>query len=71
MSSTPLTAIRKKCLDCCAGSRKAVKYCPLNDCDLWPYRFGIRPSTVIKEFGQKFIDPDQMPDSQIQLEALP
>ena len=31
---TPLKAIRKKCLDCCAGQEKEVKLCPIEDCPL-------------------------------------
>jgi len=42
---TPLKAIRLKCLDCCAGSRKEVRLCPAKDCPLWPFRFGKLPST--------------------------
>ena len=46
MKTTPIKAARKKCLDCCCGSPKAVKYCTVNECALWSYRFGIRPSTA-------------------------
>mgnify|MGYP000417960840 CR=1 FL=1 len=40
--STPLKAVRSKCRDCCAGSRKEVRLCPVTHCALWPYRFGGR-----------------------------
>lgn len=33
-----LVAIRAKCLDCSAGSRKEVHGCKLRNCPLWPYR---------------------------------
>lgn len=38
-----LRAIRKKCLECCGGSRKEVAECELEDCPLHPYRFGREP----------------------------
>ena len=33
-----LKAIRGRCLDCCCGSKKAVKACKTYDCKLYPYR---------------------------------
>lgn len=42
---TPIKAIRAKCLDCCCGSFKEVKQCPIEDCALYPYRFGHRPKS--------------------------
>lgn len=53
---TPLKAIRAKCLDCCGGSYKEVKHCPIKDCPLRPYRMGRRPrvsaTTRQKEFKE-------------------
>ena len=48
----PLKAIRATCMEC-AGTAKAVAYCTcdgLNStkCQLWPYRFGIRPETTAR-----------------------
>lgn len=40
----PLKAIRRKCLDCCAGSSHEVGLCPVGDCALHPYRLGKNPS---------------------------
>lgn len=40
---SPLMAIRRKCLDCCAGSSHLVKLCTANDCPLWSRRFGHQP----------------------------
>jgi len=40
---TPMKAIRLNCLDCCGGSRKEVRLCPVKDCTLHPYRMGKRP----------------------------
>lgn len=45
---TQLKAIRAKCLDCSAGSPSEVKVCPVTDCSLWPFRFGIAPKTAAK-----------------------
>lgn len=40
--SSPLKAIRAKCLDCVFNAYE-VKHCPMTDCALWPYRFGKNP----------------------------
>ena len=44
MGTTPLKAIRRKCLDCCCGSSSEVKLCTVDQCALWPYRFGRNPN---------------------------
>lgn len=41
---TPLKSIRRKCVDCMAGSAKEVRLCPSEDCPLYLYRFGRNPS---------------------------
>jgi hypothetical protein len=71
---TPLAAIRAKCLDCCCGSFKSVKFCTLDGvnstrCALWPYRLGKRPATVRKGPNARFLDPASMPDAGVPLEA--
>lgn len=40
---SPLKAMRAKCLDCCCDNLKEVRECHINDCALWPYRFGKLP----------------------------
>lgn len=40
---TPIKAIRAKCLDCSNDSFLEVKECAVNNCPLYPYRFGKRP----------------------------
>jgi len=45
---TPIKAIRARCLDCSAGSAHEVSNCPCDDCPLYEYRFGKRPSTIQK-----------------------
>ena len=69
----PLKAIRAKCLDCCCGSVKSVRYCPCDGthstwCPLWPYRFGMRPATAAAKYGRRFLAPELMPDSSVALE---
>lgn len=42
--STPIKAIKAKCLDCCCGRRAEVKECPAKTCPLWRYRLGKNPN---------------------------
>lgn len=44
--ATPMSAIRQKCLDCCAGSAKEVETCTVTTCPLWTRRFGVRRETA-------------------------
>ena len=46
---TPVKAIRAKCLDCCCGSAYEVSKCEIEDCSLFPYRFGKNPNFKAKE----------------------
>jgi len=67
---SPLRTVRHKCLDCCCGSRKVVKYCPADGvhstrCALWPFRFGARPATAARRHGERFLDPEAMPDANV------
>lgn len=41
--TSPLKAIRAKCLDCCCDQGTEVKLCPASDCPLHPFRFGKNP----------------------------
>ena len=41
---TPIKAIRMKCIDCCNGQLKEIRLCPCQQCPLWPYRMGRRPT---------------------------
>lgn len=38
--TSPLRAIRLKCLDCMCWQGNEVSLCPSDDCILWHYRFG-------------------------------
>ena len=69
----PLKAIRLKCLDCCGGSSKCVKFCTEGGitssmCSLWPYRFGMRPATAKARFGSKYLTPGELPSHDVPLE---
>lgn len=44
MKTTPLKAIRQKCLDCSCYQPKEVKFCSAVNCVLYPYRFGKNPA---------------------------
>ena len=44
MSATsPLPAIRAKCIDCCGGSPALVRECHIEACALHPFRMGRNP----------------------------
>lgn len=43
METNPAKAIRAKCLDCCCDQVNEVRLCPVEDCPLWPFRFGKNP----------------------------
>jgi len=42
---SPMQAIRRKCLDCCAYQPSEVKLCQAIACPLWPFRSGRHPYT--------------------------
>ncbi len=42
---TPLKSIRKKCIDCSGGSYQEVRFCQIEECPLYTYRHGKRPTT--------------------------
>lgn len=41
--TSPIKAIRTKCLDCCYGQYNEVKLCTIHNCSLYPFRFGKNP----------------------------
>lgn len=72
----PLRAIREKCLDCCSGSAKVVRYCACDGvnstrCALWPFRFGYRPATARKRYGKQLLSPKLMPGPNVDIALLP
>jgi len=74
---TPLKSIRLHCLMCSGDSAKTVKYCTLDGlnsepaCPLWLFRFGKRPKSARKKYGDKFLDPSLMPGGDVAIEDLP
>lgn len=61
---TPVQAIRAKCLDCCAGSFKEVRLCPLTWCPIHPFRLGKNPNyklktTLTPDLGVKIQKPHE------------
>ncbi len=51
----PIKAIRKKCLECASGSTAEIQRCHIEECSLWPYRFGHNPAEndlMVPEYDQ-------------------
>ena len=44
-NTSPIKAIRAKCLDCCCNQANEVKLCEIFTCALHPFRFGRNPFT--------------------------
>jgi len=68
-------AVRAKCIDCMAGSRKSVRFCTSDGlhslrCPLWPFRFGLRPETAARRYGADFLNPEAMPEANTNLDDL-
>lgn len=51
--TSPLKAIKAKCLDCCCGQTTEVKLCPSTTCALHPFRFGKNPFRVKRELTEE------------------
>lgn len=49
----PVKAIREKCLNCCCGSTAEVKECTVEQCPLFPYRFGKNPFRQKREMTEE------------------
>jgi len=41
--TSPIKAIRAKCVDCCAGQLAEVRNCTATECPLWAFRMGVNP----------------------------
>lgn len=51
----PMKSIREKCLDCCAGSSLEVKLCNIQNCPLYPFRFGSEErKQALREWLEKY-----------------
>lgn len=51
--TSPLKAIRQKCLDCVWGNATEVRLCPSESCPLFPFRFGKNPFRKKPEYTQE------------------
>ena len=51
--TNPIKAIRKKCVDCSAGSVREVKNCEKENCALHPFRFGKNPFRTKRELTEE------------------
>jgi len=52
-TTSPLRAIRHKCLDCTCGSAKEVEACPAGKCPLHAFRLGKNPYRKERSEAQK------------------
>lgn len=52
--NSPVSAIRRYCVECSGGGRKEVADCHLYHCPLFPYRFGMMPETYVN--GKKDVE---------------
>lgn len=50
--NSPLQRIRQYCLGCC-GTAHEVKLCPVEDCPLWPMRFGRNTLATKREMTEE------------------
>ena len=46
---SPLSALRVRCIDCCAGSADEVRKCVAVGCPAWPFRMGVNPWRSVSE----------------------
>ena len=51
--TSPLKAIRAKCLDCCCGQANEVKLCATLKCPLHPFRMGKNPYRTRREYTEE------------------
>ena len=64
---TPIKSIRAFCVNhCMCGQTKEVRLCPCQNCELWPYRMGRRPTTPGS--GEAMEKPDVARDYEEQTE---
>lgn len=51
----PLKVIRLKCLECMSNSAAEILRCHMEECSLWPFRFGHNPNEedlMVPEYDQ-------------------
>jgi hypothetical protein len=62
--STPLLAIKKKCLECSGGDRKEVMACELKNCPLHSYRMGVDSAAAMLRPAE--VEKKKEPESQLE-----
>lgn len=72
-ASSPLRAIRLKCLDCSNQQIKEVRLCPVIDCPLYGYRMGHKPkNTQVNEgFSDEEIEDEEIIAEEYEDEKQP
>lgn len=51
--TNPVKVIRAYCLECSNGQPSEVKYCPVEKCPLFPFRFGKNPFRQKREMSEE------------------
>ena len=51
--STPMKAVRAKCLDSSGGTAANVTHCPIPDCPLHPFRLGKNPFRAKRQLSDE------------------
>lgn len=51
--TSPIKAIRAKCLECSCGSANEVKLCEITGCALYAFRFGKNPYRTKREMTEE------------------
>jgi len=54
--TTPVKAIRAKCLECSGGSYRDVRECLIPECPLYPFRMGKNPNRSRSDGSKKHAD---------------
>ncbi len=62
--TSPIKAIRAKCIDCCCGSVNEADMCTAKDCPLYPFRHGKNP------FYTRVLDDETREKSRQRMIAL-
>lgn len=51
--TSPLKAVRQKCLECSCGNQAEVRQCVIERCPLYPFRFGKNPFRQKRELSEE------------------
>ena len=51
--TNPVKAIRAYCLSCVCGSSTEVDRCPIEECPLYPFRYGRNPFRTKRELTEE------------------